>query len=136
MKREKSAMYGWDADEEHSIARPSRRTERGRDSWSEESEDHTISRPAKGKRPATTAALGTTSTDVSATEGRCGHGNDLEEARDDSSVALADRGAAVPRQALEPHELPGPRERQEKGQPANEHGSNTSDDLVETALVC
>ena len=95
-----------------------------------------FSRPVKGKKPATKAALGTTSTDVSPAEGRCDHGKDLEEAREDSSVALADRGAAVPRQALDPHELPGPLERQEKGRPANEHGSNTPDDLAETGLVC
>ena len=63
-KRDKSAMFGWDTDEEHSIARPPRLRERGGDSWEQEgeSQDRNISRRAKGKKPATKAEpdLGTT----------------------------------------------------------------------------
>ena len=133
LKREQSAMFGWGADEEHSIARPPRWSERGRDSWEEEggeSQDRTVSRRGKGKRPATTAEQITSSTDVAAKEQR-GHGKD-----GGSSVAHADRVETGRNQSLDPHELPGPRERQRMGQPANEHGSSTSEDQVSVTLDC
>ena len=141
LKREKSAMFGWGADEEHSIARPPRMSERGRDSWTEEgdSEDRTVSRRAKSKKPATspaiTADLGTTSTEVAAME-RGEHGKESNGAGADSSSALADRGGKERPQSLTPHELPGPRELQDASEPANEHDSPTSEDQTSTDLVC
>jgi len=137
LKREKSAMFGWDADEEHSIARPPRLNERGRDSWEQEgeSQDSTISRRAKDKMPATNAEpdLGTTSTDGAAiketgrmlAEGsKCSMGpagvdttavaaakEQAETPKADARPAAAALRGAARRLSLTPRGLPGPAER-------------------------